>query len=107
MAAINTPAPVGLSSEAGLTFEWLNKLASQDSPEKLEAGMVVGMNVLTNLRNMLAPAKKIKAVSKLIVSMKNMRDSAKMKRTVVGVVGGTGSGEFTYRLQLPAYSFLD
>ena len=78
------------SAERGLP---LAQLASEETPERLEAGVQVGLKVLSELE---VPLKELGAnedAQSFLSHIDRVRKEAVQTRTVVGVVGNTGAGK--------------
>ncbi|KAK5652529.1 hypothetical protein OQA88_10435 [Cercophora sp. LCS_1] len=71
----------------------LGKLAKEASPGILEAGIPVGLNILSDIETALGKAEGVPEIEKLLASIKNVKAHTYPKRTIIGVVGTTGAGK--------------
>lgn len=78
---------------ANIGHAGLTEMLNQDSVEILEAGVKISSRLLDSLGKSLQGPHNSAAVARLIDSIADMRRHAETKRTVVGVVGNTGSGK--------------
>lgn len=78
------------SAERGLP---LTKLANEETPERLEAGVQVGLRVLSELAIPLKELDTNEDAQAFLASIDKVRKEAIQTRTVVGVVGNTGAGK--------------
>ncbi|KAK3319346.1 hypothetical protein B0H66DRAFT_591910 [Apodospora peruviana] len=74
---------------------YLQTLISATSPEVLERGVKVGLDVLEGLKGPLDAAVPLNTTqaSQWLKSISELKARAKPKRTIVGVVGNTGAGK--------------
>jgi len=71
----------------------LQELAKETSPEKLEQGVRKGVLLLEQLKQSLTPAVETDDGRDWLAQIEAVRNMASRARTVVGVVGNTGSGK--------------
>ena len=71
----------------------LRELAQDMTPERLEAGVKVGVNILSELQAPLEQLKDNFDAQNWLDQIESVRKEAAKTRTVVGVVGNTGAGK--------------
>ncbi|SMR60840.1 unnamed protein product [Zymoseptoria tritici ST99CH_1E4] len=71
----------------------LRKLAGDVVPERLEAGMQVGLRALAEVEKPLLALKDNADAQAWLKQIENVRCQSQRSRTVVGVVGNTGAGK--------------
>ena len=73
--------------------EPLRQLAMDTTPERLEAGVKAGVDVLDKLQEPLSHLKDHPDAESWLEQIAKVRNEAIQTRTVVGVVGNTGAGK--------------
>ncbi|KAK0621529.1 Dynamin family-domain-containing protein [Bombardia bombarda] len=76
-----------------MKLDWLQKLASETSPSKLESGTEAGLQILENIKSALVDAKDVAEIARYLKTIHDIQSQASTQRTVVGVVGSTGAGK--------------
>ena len=71
----------------------LRELAQDSAPERLEAGVRIGVELLSKLREPLKQLNDHADAENWLAQIEKIRNDAVQTRTVVGVVGNTGSGK--------------
>ncbi len=85
--------PAEQTQVQGLTY--LQHLISLTSPEVLERGVAIGLQVLDGLQVELNAAAHLHTTdaSQWLKQLDDLRKKSKPTRTVIGVLGGTGTGK--------------
>ncbi|KAK3368057.1 hypothetical protein B0H63DRAFT_514757 [Podospora didyma] len=81
------------SPEGSIHLHWLLQLPREESFEKLESGVKVGLEILGDLKAALRNGNKFPEIAKLTKDIQSLEKQAVPQRTVVGVVGSTGAGK--------------
>lgn len=81
------------AAEDNLKLVHLQRLKTDGSPEKLEAGLESGITLLEDIKAAFSNASSVPEIAKWIKSVEDLQGQSHKQRTVVGVVGSTGAGK--------------
>ncbi|GAB1316634.1 Dynamin N-terminal domain-containing protein [Madurella fahalii] len=81
--------------EKKVGIRYLQQLVSESSPERLEKGVTIGLQVLRDLKEPLEACAQLTTTqaAQWLKSIGNLEARARPPRTIVGVVGNTGAGK--------------
>ena len=71
----------------------LQRLLQESLPERLEAAVVKGVTVLSEIQDLLCALQRDPDAQQWLQQIEMVRDLAKSSRAVIGVVGNTGAGK--------------